>query len=225
MTTGECPSTGRTQYPMAEKGGKEETDKFLSMLAPVPTPSLESVLGGTLFAAGFWLLGAAPGNNNLALAPNCAASIKVLAMGHISFLLFDVQIVVKFMEEQDEEKVPQEDLRAVFKFVGNLAGEGLQALKVFAEANGSKVVACKLSTSEAIYIPQGWIVAESASAEAALHYGVRKSFLVASSKAVEDYTICTKLMKGAGKKVDRMGAIVEVLTATLPAEPLAAPVG
>ena len=64
---------------------------------------------------------------------------------------------------------------------------------------------------EAVYCPQGWIMIENTVDDASLHYGVRKSYMMSTEKAMNDYEKCIGLCRDSGKQVSRMEAVLNCL--------------
>lgn len=225
-TTGECADVGRTQYPMKEKSGKEESDELLQKFSPKPLCDISEVPGGKAFLAGVWLYGFVAHHRHVSLAPNSASVIKLLFDGDVSMMLLDLSSLWAFMKAKNPSVAT--DIREVLTMMHSAGASDLKAMV----DSGVHIYHTRLLAQQAIYVPQGWLIIEDSCNDRRLHYGIRKSYIVNSEKAASDYALCTELTRGSGKNVQRMESIssclsqgVEALRAAAPfAPPLAAPV-
>ena len=69
----------------------------------------------------------------------------------------------------------------------------------------------KLEPGDALWVPQGWFVAEKY-AKGVLVYGVRKSFVMKEKPDVENYGVCIKVMKNSKRSPAKMESVLGLLS-------------
>jgi antitoxin component HigA of HigAB toxin-antitoxin module len=82
----DCKLSGRGQYPMQTKYGKEETAAYLKEIMPASGDLLDIthvVEGGEAFMESIWLYSFMPGKNSVSIPANCGALLKAHVLGEV----------------------------------------------------------------------------------------------------------------------------------------------
>ena len=185
---------GKAQAAVLPKNGKEECqvmfDKLVDEKALV---NISSVKGGDSFMSNIWHWGMESKLAGAWLSPNCAAQIKIVAMGSVTMIAFELKQLIDILGE----KCTCDDLT---KFVLGLSKESPH----WGAVHG---VRAEVKADSAVYIPQGWVVAEQACGNVLIH-GVRKSFLVKRENAKVNYECAVGLLERSGRDPSKMKEVL-----------------
>ena len=186
---------GRAQAPLAPKNGREETEALLSrMIKEDCKLDISSVPGGTDFMATVWHWGADAKLSGAYLAPNCAAMLKLVAMGEIQVVLFELKNVIDVLGSETN--------------CDGLTEALLSLTETSPQWSSFRGVRTVLKADDVLYIPQGWVMCELFGA-GILNYGVRKSFLVKTPRAETNYKLAISLLQRSGREPSKMEAVAK----------------
>ncbi len=200
-----CKASGRAQYPMAVKEGKEQTDEmFSAAMSPGKdkTVDMKTVPTGNTATNTAWMYGCMSKMASASLTPFGLAMGRVMLHGKIRVLLFDVLTLKEAFKQDCRKNETMDDLTK------NLLDEGSDGLLKLI-GHGAKVYYGLQNPDDLLYVPAGFIHADFP--EGTLIYGARKSFAFASTQTVARYDVCTSMHSAAGKPVDKMRAVAAKL--------------
>ena len=203
----ECKEQGRVQQPLFTGEGKEIVDQFVEKLYKhvqgkyVINTATEGIEIFMTVLESTWTFGYKIPMYNVAQTSNGLGIIKTVAYGSVSMLMFDAHQVVPAMRQvlsKDNVTLPE-----VIKYIEQSGTEELKLLN----DKGVVPLTAEVKAGDTIYIPSGWIVAESV-VSGAMVYGVRKTVLFkgAGSNSYDEL-----LGLSAGKKHPKQEAVAEFL--------------
>ena len=186
---------GRSQAPIVPRQGREETQALYQQLMKNEFElDISGVQGGFDFMKSCWFFGYDAKLEGAWLAPNCAAMAKVLVLGEIHAIAFDLTDLVKVCGENCN----CDDL---VKFVLSLTPESPH----WASVTGYRVT---VQANDMLYLPQGWILCEQC-ASSMLVYGVRRSFLVNLESAKANYELAIALLQRSNRDPAKMQEVLK----------------
>ncbi|CAK0850852.1 unnamed protein product, partial [Prorocentrum cordatum] len=203
----ECKQQGRAQQPLNTGEGKEVVDQFMEKMCKsvdaklVINPSTDGAETFKTVLESTWMFGYKIPMYNLSQTSNGLGMIKTVAYGSVNMLMFDAHQVVPALRQvlsKDSVTLPE-----VIKHLESSSTETLSALK----DRGVMIMSANVNAGDAIYIPSGWLVAESVDI-GAMVYGVRKTVLFkgAGSDSYDEL-----LGLNPGKKHPKQEAVAEFL--------------
>ncbi|CAE7366353.1 unnamed protein product [Symbiodinium sp. KB8] len=170
----------RAQAIIAAKQGKEETSSMFAKFIPSDKMlDIEAVPGGTDFMANVWHFGYAPKLAGCWLAPNAAAMCRVLVMGQVSIIAFELSNVVDVLGEVSCDSMSEALLSLD------------QSSPNWSRLKGRMI---EMRAGDVLWVPQGWVICEEV-AQSLLCYGVRKSVLINTDAAKSNYAAAAGLLK------------------------------
>ncbi|CAE7378626.1 unnamed protein product [Symbiodinium sp. CCMP2592] len=198
---------GRAMAPVLQKQGKEQGEAMMQKFAPTTKLlDLSKLSDGALFQANLWYWGFDNKMSGAFLAPNAASLIRVVAMGSVSMVAFDVAKIVTQMEGVN--KAPN-SLSDVTDFILSL-----DDTYFIEHADENLGYATTLNQDDICFVPQGWIIAEQVSSTSSLTYGVRKSYLIDDVASKNSYLAAVKLLKsGGGRNTEKMEEVAKQFSA------------
>ena len=203
-------TVGKCQEMVVKNNGLDECQEMWASVAALFNPSfmqpsdgMEGYLKNVLKAT--WLYGLDAGGNYIAHMPNGLGSLRYQCSGEVAWILFELkQLIpaVKIMLNKDDVG----GLDGLSKFIQALTAAELETL----ESNGCVAHHCRQTEGQVMYVPVGWVSAER-SVKGVLVYGIRKTVMVTSNIAVENYSLLQGLFETSGKPVDKMKATLPLL--------------
>ena len=185
---------GRAQAAVMPKSGKEECHvMFQKLMDEKILLDISKVAGGENFMSNIWRWGMDSKLTGAWLSPNVAAQIKVVAMGAVTVIAFELKDLMPVVGADAT-------CDALTKFVLSLTRDSPH----WSSVRGFRA---ELKADSAIYLPQGWMVAEMASENVLIH-GVRKSFLVNRANAKANYQSAVSLLKRSNRDPSKMEAVL-----------------
>lgn len=192
-------------YPVDDKAGLEVVNKFFGEIIPADErPDICKVAGGKAFMEAAWLFGCSSDLKQTNFTPNNAALLKMLVVGEVRHILIEWKsLVAAFKKMHSGEELSTE---TVLDKLSTVDDENVTAEILF--KHGATMRQCALSKLEVMFIPMGWLCVEIAG-HSSFIYGLRKSCFVKGS--VPQYEDAIHRTKTAGKSVERMESILEIL--------------
>lgn len=192
-------------YPVDDKAGLEVVNKFFGEIIPADErPDICKVAGGKAFMEAAWLFGCSSDLKQTNFTPNNAALLKMLVVGEVRHILIEWKsLVAAFKKMHSGEELSTEK---VLDKLSTVDDENVTAEILF--KHGATMRQCVLSKLEVMFIPMGWLCVEIAG-HSSFIYGLRKSCFVKGS--VPQYEDAIHRTKTAGKSVERMESILEIL--------------
>ena len=192
-------------YPVDDKAGLEVVNKFFGEIIPADErPDICKVAGGKAFMEAAWLFGCSSDLKQTNFTPNNAALLKMLVVGEVRHILIEWKsLVAAFKKMHSGEELSTE---TVLDKLSTVDDENVTAEILF--KHGATMRQCVLSKLEVMFIPMGWLCVEIAG-HSSFIYGLRKSCFVKGS--VPQYEDAIHRTKTAGKSVERMESILEIL--------------
>ena len=167
--------------------------------------NLSKMPGGESFNQSIFYFGFDPKMSGAYLCPNAAAMIRVLALGSMDVVAFDISELLADPENLKvlghEGKPEDVTLDDVSKFVLEMQASSYSS-------KGPLGYFATLQQDDAIYIPQGYFLAEKCSPVSSLVFGVRKSFLVETDAAKAAYETAVNVMKASGRDATKMQEVL-----------------
>eukprot|EP00972_Heterocapsa_arctica_P048200 7107382-Heterocapsa_arctica.AAC.1 len=99
-------ATGRCQYPLQTKYGKEETQEFVKDFLPKDILDIsESIEGGQSFMDSLWLYSFLPGKRpgHVSIPANCGALLKAHVIGQVDTVIIEVASLKDYTEKNKLE--------------------------------------------------------------------------------------------------------------------------
>ena len=194
-------------FPVDEKSGLSAVNKFFEEIIPADDrPDISTVAGGKAFMESAWLFGCSRDLKQTSFPPNNAALLKMLVVGEVRHVLFEWKSLVAAFKKMSPDGKEELSTDAVFEKLAMVDDDKLTVEMLY--KHGATMRQCVLSKFEVMFIPMGWLCVEIAG-HSSFIYGLRKScFVKGSVSAYEQAIVRTK---AAGKSVERMDAILEIL--------------
>ena len=182
-------------------------NKFFEEIIPADDrPDISTVAGGKAFMESAWLFGCSSDLKQTSFPPNNAALLKMLVVGEVRHVLFEWKSLVAAFKKMSPDGKEELSTDAVFEKLAMVDDDKLTVEMLY--KHGATMRQCVLSKLEVMFIPMGWLCVEIAG-HSSFIYGLRKScFVKGSVSAYEQAIVRTK---AAGKSVERMDAILEIL--------------
>ena len=195
-----CKQDNRAMAPVLSKHGKEEAESMIKSVFPATKNlNMTSLKEASNFENNMWYWGFDSKLSGGFLAPNAAAMLRVVAMGSVTVVAFDLRRVVDCMDNKSPT------LQEVTEFV-------LELQDVLKDADGNIIGhGVTLTQDDILFVPTGWIMAEQVNVTS-LTYGVRKSFLLDTPAAKASYNTAVDLMKRSGRDASRMEEIAKLFS-------------
>eukprot|EP00959_Pyramimonas_sp_CCMP1952_P471611 9498690-Pyramimonas_sp.AAC.1 len=203
----ESKQQGRVQQPLYIGDGKEVVEQFMEKMCKsvdakfVINPSTDGAETFKTVLESTWMFGYKIPMYNLSQTSNGLGMIKTVAYGSVNMLMFDAHQVVPALRQvlsKDSVTLPE-----VIKHLESSSTETLSALK----DRGVMIMSANVNAGDAIYIPSGWLVAESVDT-GAMVYGVRETVLFKGAGS-DSYDELLDL--NPGKKHPKQEAVAECL--------------
>ena len=199
---------GRSQGIMAPKQGKEETQALIDAIFNPKTLDLSAVPTAAESMSAIWYWGYDPKLCGAALPPNGAAMLRILVMGEVFIMAFEVAKVMTVMKEASLP-VTTDTLRSFLL--------GLQPdSKHWGELGGQVGT---MQQDDVLYVLQGWVLCERCSASLIV-YGVRKSFFLPGDASKQAFKSAVDSLRASGRDPSKMEAVLKCYD---PPEPPAPP--
>ena len=195
--------TGRAQFPLLARQGKEEIYTFLKRFSE-PCVDITSVEGGASFAGSVWFWGSCPANEKVMIPHNCSAVARALVHGELNVVLIDM---VSLSKSYLHDKVGFEKLKDYMDGIEAFTGEKVDAIK----AAGVRILSHHMVGGQVLNVPMGWLLLEKVPKSASLVYGVRRSYFRTSEHARSGYATCVNLFRQDGRNIERMDNILDLL--------------
>ena len=177
--------SGRHQYPLQTKLGKEVVEQFFQGLKVPHVMDISDITGGAAFMASSWLFGYDVDMKFTGFYPNNAAFLRAHVLGEISCIFFDVASVVDFVSQKD--RAAALDYQSYGSLIADL---NTTTLKEWVDA-GVLIFTHVAKAGDLIYVPTGWSGVEQTRPEQRLVYGFRKVLLAEhSSELAELRCVC-----------------------------------
>ena len=207
-----CKQENRAMAPVLSKQGKEAAELMVNSIFPVTKKlDLSSLKDGSNFENNMWYWGF---DNKLSggfLNPNAAAMLRVVAMGIVSMVAFDINKVVACMIAAQGGSKDDISLSSMVEFI-------MDSTEVLKDESGEIIGhAVTVDQDDIVYVPQGWFVAERVGISL-LNYGIRKSFLVDTEAASVSYKAAVSLLKNDNRDTAKMEQIAALFSNEAPGE-------
>ena len=186
---------GRAQGPVLPHQGREEAaglfDSFVSKDAVL---DITQIQGGEAFMKGIFYFGYDTKLEGAWLSPNCAAMTRVLVLGEIQVVAFELQDLLKPCGDS-----------ATCDSISEFALAMNEASPHWSSVKGYRTV---LQAGDCLYVPQGWLLCERC-VSTALIYGVRKSFMVRTGRARANLEKAVEILKRSNRDPAKLQAVLE----------------
>ena len=196
--------SGRDQ----KRNNSEEVDEACKDVfgALLPQLDIAEVEGGAGFMSTSFFFGYAahPDHVWVGINPNCAAQVKVLAVGEVSVLMIDL---CTLMAASTTKVGPAFETLDYMDSIKDWTEEKVTAMV----AGGVTMYVTTHKQGEMLVVPQGWLVAEMSCNGHRDIYGIRKAYFSSKAKDVQEYESCIKLFEASAKDATRMKAILDVM--------------
>ena len=201
-------SEKKAQFPLQENKGLTEWLNLIKVLNPVGVADIKDV--SAAWADSAWMVAWKPSYSEVSMASNYSAQFRYLSMGHLKCMVIEIHSLAKELIKSGGFVEESLSLTNVF-----------DALKV-ADADkieswikgGVKVVFYEQFANQFVWIPQGWVAVEqTCGADAAIHMGIRKNFMLKSAASIQNYKQCIALCSKEGVDLTRMTAIAAIMEA------------
>jgi hypothetical protein len=188
------------QVPFKQKAGQEQTEKlFASLMAKHDNKIMDITPIAATWKTTSWMFGLQSDAEICAPNPNSSAMVRCLQWGTVETFMMQASEVAKV-------------------YIGEAANLNMDhACNLFRSISKDIIAAKTLKVyhiiqhkDTALYIPQGWLALDR-HGSSPLIYGARKSFLLSSSTARAEYTLCKNFLANEHKNVDRMDAIQKMM--------------
>ena len=200
---------GRTQSPCAA-AIRDLLSAAVGKLPIKDAADISSNPGGPAFMKAGWMWAFTPDMSKPVLMPQAAAMLRFVFAGTVELHMMSMSTAVKAKlvapssEASETDNVPS--IEAIGTALSNLNLCAVRALR----DSGHPIFHCCVSSGEAAWIPQGWIVLESGHT-GPLIFGLRKSVFTSSEASVKEYEVSCKAVASAGQPVERHEAILQSL--------------
>ena len=181
---------------------------LIKVLNPVGVADIKDV--SAAWADSAWMVAWKPSYSEVSMASNYSAQFRYLSMGHLKCMVIEIHSLAKELIKSGGFVEESLSLTNVF-----------DALKV-ADADkieswikgGVKVVFYEQFANQFVWIPQGWVAVEqTCGADAVIHMGIRKNFVLKSAASIQNYKQCIALCSKEGVDLTRMTAIAAIMEA------------
>ena len=195
-------ATGRDQEKVNDEEVDEACKEVLGSL--LPQLDISEVEGGSGFMSAMFSFGYAahPDHVFVGSTPNCAAQVKVLAVGEVNVLMINLFSLIAASGNQVGPAMETLD------YIETIAFWNADKVDAMIKA-GVTMYSAVHKQGEMLVVPQGWLVAEMSCAGHKDIYGIRKVFVSSKAKDVEMYEACIKLFEASAKDATRMKSILE----------------
>ena len=198
--------SGRHQYPLQTKYGKDAPEELFKQLGIPNVLDISVVPGGPTFMNSVWLFGYDTDMETVGFYPNNAAQIKIHVLGEVTCVIFDVASVVDYLTKLEPSR-GQLTYLDFTKIIGDLDAE---TLKTWSAAQVRFSTHCA-KAGDLLYIPAGWCGMEKTSPGHGLNYGIRKSFFRVSEQDFKSFSACKAIMEYSQRNVARMSSIQNLM--------------
>ena len=200
--------SGRGQCPLNLKEGKEETDVMMNQVLSGISASIADIKdlpAGSVITNVTWAFGCIPGWAQAAWTPYGLGMVKLLSMGKIRWLLFDIGPLSKALttlgkDVNNIDKMMEDLLKLTDVTLRGLIG-------AMADSKPEYIIQ---HAYEVLYVPAGWIACELP--EGSLVYGVRKCVPAATKLSANRYKQLLDLYKVSGKATTKMEQVAARLS-------------
>ena len=195
-------ATGRDQEKVNDEEVDEACKEVLGSL--LPQLDISEVEGGSGFMSAMFSFGYAahPDHVFVGSTPNCAAQVKVLAVGEVNVLMINLFSLIAASGNQVGPAMETLD------YIETIAFWNADKVDAMIKA-GVTMYSAVHKQGEMLVVPQGWLVAEMSCAGHKDIYGIRKAFFSSKAKDDEMYEACIKLFEASAKDATRMKSILE----------------
>ena len=198
-------ANGRCQDLIQGGHGLQECNELLEEIQKVFNPgfspvaeTMEKYLQNVLQAS--CLFGLESFNYAISCMPNGLASLRLLCSGEILWVRAETRqlhAAMKMILAKDDVG----GIDGVAAYMKGLEAAGVEKLM----DHGCKIMCCKQTPGQVLYIPVGWMCGEFCT-KGVLIYGLRKTLIYASNHAQANYEALTSLYAECKRPVDKMKA-------------------
>ena len=140
------------------------------------------------------------------MTPNSAAAFKVIVLGEVDTWLVNMPSLLQAAAAANMER---KRLTVIVELMEQLSSERFHLLV----RHGLKVVHKKMMKDTLYYVPGGWLGLEKASWSSSVVYGVRKSYLWATTAAKQAYARAMELSEPSPTIVANIQFCLEFVSA------------
>jgi hypothetical protein len=182
----------KSQKPIYDEEGKQVFDTMYDGL-PIDRQDIVTAFPEKFpnVSKAVWLYGFSPGYTSIGALPNGLGQLRVQSAGEVDVIAFPAASLVAAMKIETRQDVIKMD--ALPGFMKAIDGSALTNL---VSNGGLKAYYIRQLAHSAIYIPPGYILCERL-AKGVLVYGTRKTVVLRSSSAEDDYEALIGLISAA----------------------------